>query len=100
MILPLTTLSEKRILPCIIGTIDKIIALCIIKVDQISDHTDKDQHKKAGYQCILSVTGPSLFRNLPGFALLALLQLSAPFLFFDISQFLRPHLLSKYTIPE
>ncbi len=57
-------------------------------------------YQNEGYQCILSVTGPSLFRNLPGFALLALLQLSAPFLFFDISQFLRPHLLSKYTIPE
>ena len=98
--IPTDHMIRKQILQGIIRTVDKIIALCIIKVDQIPDHADKDQHKKTGYQCIFPITGSSFFRNLLSLALLTLPELFAPLLFFDISQFLRPHLLSKYTIPE
>ena len=91
---------RKQILQGIIRTVDKIIALCIIKVDQISDHTDKDQHKKAGYKSIFTVAGSSFFRNFLSLALLLFFQLSAPLPFFVVSQSLRPRLLSKYKVPE
>ena len=80
----------------------KMLALFLSKNVRFCHYRKLDQRVFKALLCMAinhSVTGPSLFRNLPGFALLALLQLSAPFLFFDISQFLRPRPLYKYTSP-
>ena len=90
---------RKRILSGIIGTVDKVITFKAIKINQIPDHTDKDDSKEDGNKGIFFISGFALFSNL----FLPLLQqlsvsLSSPLLV-DVSQFLRPRPLYKYTGP-
>ena len=90
---------RKRILPSIIRAVNKIIAFDAVEINQIPDHTDKDDPKENGNKGILSISGFALFSNL----FLPLLQqlsvsLSSPLLV-DVSQFLRPRPLYKYTGP-
>ena len=90
---------RKRILPSIIRAVNKIIAFDAVEINQIPDHADKDDSKENGNKGILFISGFALFRNL----FLPLLQqlsvsLSSPLLV-DVSQFLRPRPLYKYTGP-
>ena len=90
---------RKRILPSIIRGVNKIIAFDAVEINQIPDHTDKDDPKENGNKGILFISGFALFSNL----FLPLLQqlsvsLSSPLLV-DVSQFLRPRPLYKYTGP-
>ena len=78
----------------------KVIAFDAVEINQIPDHTDKDDPKENGNKGILFISGFALFSNL----FLPLPQqlsvsLSSPLLV-DVSQFLRPHLPSEYTVPE
>ena len=57
---------REGILSGIIRAVDKILTLYSIKIDQIPDHTDKDQYEKAGYKCIFQISWFSVL-NFPGF---------------------------------
>ena len=90
---------RKRILPGVVGAVNKVIAFDAVEINQIPDHTDKDDPKENGNKGILFISGFALFSNL----FLPLLQqlsvsLSSPLLV-DVSQFLRPRPLYKYTSP-
>ena len=90
---------RKRILPGVVGAVNKVIAFDAVEIYQIPDHTDKDDPKENGNKGILFISGFALFSNL----FLPLLQqlsvsLSSPLLV-DVSQFLRPRPLYKYTGP-
>ena len=90
---------RKRILPGVVGAVNKVIAFDAVEINQIPDHTDKDDPKENGNKGILFISGFALFSNL----FLPLLQqlsvsLSSPLLV-DVSQFLRPRPLYKYTGP-
>ena len=89
----------KGILSGIVRAVNKIIAFDAVEINQIPDHTDKDDPKENGNKGILFISGFALFSNL----FLPLLQqlsvsLSSPLLV-DVSQFLRPRPLYKYTGP-
>ena len=63
-------------------------------------NTDKDDSKEDGNKGIFFISGFALFSNL-FLPLPQQLSVSlSSLLLVDVSQFLRPHLLSKYTIPE
>ena len=89
----------KGILSGIVRAVNKVIAFDAVEINQIPDHTDKDDPKENGNKGILFISGFALFSNL----FLPLLQqlsvsLSSPLLV-DVSQFLRPRPLYKYTGP-
>lgn len=88
----------KGILSGVVGTVDKILASDTVVIDQIADQTEKNRYKEPGYKGIFPVSFSALFSNLFLTQLPLSLGLSSPPLF-DISQFLRPHLPYKYTIP-
>ena len=91
---------RKRILSGIIGTVDKIVTFYTVKINQISNETDKndpEKHRNKGVVLISCLALPrNLFLPLPQ-------QLSVSLfspLLVDVSQFLRPRPLYKYTGPE
>ena len=90
---------RKRILPGVVGAVNKVIAFDAVEINQIPDHTDKDDSKENGNKGILFISGFTLLSNLflplpqPLSVALSLQPLV------DVSQFLRPRPLYKYTSP-
>ena len=90
---------RERILSGIIGTVDKVITFKAIKINQIPDHTDKDDSKEDGNKGIFFISGFALFSNL-FLPLPQQLSVSLSLLpLVDVSQFLRPRPLYKYISP-
>ena len=93
-----TTVRKESLAWCC-EAVNKVIAFDAVEIYQIPDHTDKDDPQRKWKQGILFISGFALFSNL----FLPLLQqlsvsLSSPLLV-DVSQFLRPRPLYKYTGP-
>ena len=90
---------RKRILPGVVGAVNKVIAFDAVEIYQIPDHTDKDDPKENGNKGILFISGFALFSNL-FLPLPQQLSVSLSLLpLVDVSQFLRPRPLYKYTSP-
>ena len=88
----------KRVLPCIVRTVNKSFTFGCIEIDKVSDQTGKNNHKKSGNKTVLPVSGTFflIFLRICG------LPLSPGFsvqLLFFVSQILRPRLLLKYKVP-
>ena len=78
---------------------NKIIAFKAIEINQIPDHTDKNNPKEDGNKGIFFISGFALFSNL-FLPLPQQLSVSLSLLpLVDVSQFLRPRPLYKYTSP-
>ena len=89
----------EGILSGIVRTVNKIIAFKAIKINQIPDHTDKNNPKEDGNKGIFFISGFALFSNL-FLPLPQQLSVSLSLLpLVDVSQFLRPRPLYKYTSP-
>ena len=79
--------------------VNKIIAFKAIEINQIPDHTDKNNPKEDGNKGIFFISGFALFSNL-FLPLPQQLSVSLSLLpLVDVSQFLRPRPLYKYTSP-
>lgn len=89
----------KGILSGIVRAVNKIIAFKAIEINQIPDHTDKNNPKEDGNKGIFFISGFALFSNL-FLPLPQQLSVSLSLLpLVDVSQFLRPRPLYKYTSP-
>ena len=91
--------GRKGILSGIVRAVNKIIAFKAIEINQIPDHTDKNNPKEDGNKGIFFISGFALFSNL-FLPLPQQLSVSLSLLpLVDVSQFLRPRPLYKYTSP-
>ena len=88
----------KRVLSCIVRTVNKSFTFGCIEIDKVSDQTGKYDYKKSGNKTVLPVSGTFFLIFLricelplsPGFSVQPL---------FFVSQILRPRLLLKYKVP-
>lgn len=93
---------RKIVLSGIIRAVNKRLPFCPVKISKITGQADENRRKKVGYEFIFFVSGARSFASQLFFPFLLLLPFFLQLfllLLVDVSQFLRPHLLSIYTIP-